>query len=93
MWDTVLADHDKFTFVNFICVAMVVSQRDYLLKNEFSECLECLQKQHNDPDPLVVKEILDLAKKCCLRVSKRYEHYIEPEHHISKSADITTLTK
>ena len=93
MWDTVLADHDKFTFVNFICVSMVVSQRDYLLKNEFSECLECLQKQHNDPDPIVVKEILDLAKKCCLRVSKRYEHYIEPEHHISKSADITTLTK
>ena len=93
MWDTVLADHDKFTFVNFICVAMVVSQRDYLLKNEFSECLECLQKQHNDSSPQVVKDILDLAKKCCLRVSKRYEHYIEPEHHVAKNADITTLTK
>ena len=25
MWDTVLADHDKFTFVNFICVAKVIS--------------------------------------------------------------------
>ena len=24
LWDPVLADHDKFTFVNFICVAMVV---------------------------------------------------------------------
>lgn len=43
LWDPVLADHDKFTFVNFICVGMVVSQRDYLLKNEFSECLERLQ--------------------------------------------------
>ena len=42
LWDTVLADHDKFTFVNFICVAMVVSLRDFLLRNEFSECLERL---------------------------------------------------
>ena len=42
LWDTVLADHDKFTFVNFICVGMVVGQRDFLLKNEFSECLERL---------------------------------------------------
>ena len=42
MWDTVLADHDKFTFVNFICVAKVINKREYLLKNEFSECLECL---------------------------------------------------
>ena len=24
LWDPVLADHDKFTFVNFICVGMVV---------------------------------------------------------------------
>ena len=42
LWDTVLADHDRFTFVNFICVGMVVSQRDFLLQNEFSECLERL---------------------------------------------------
>ena len=32
MWDTVLSDHDRFTFVNFICVAMVVNKRDYLMK-------------------------------------------------------------
>lgn len=51
LWDTVLADHDKFTFVNFICVGMVVSQRDYLLKNEFSECLERLQMQMSDSNP------------------------------------------
>ena len=42
MWDTVLADHDRFTFVNFICVAMVTSRREYLIKNEFSECLALL---------------------------------------------------
>ena len=25
LWDTVLADHEKFTFTNFICVGMVVN--------------------------------------------------------------------
>lgn len=47
VWDTVLADHDKFTFLNFICVAMVTIRREQLLKNEFGECLELLQKQLN----------------------------------------------
>jgi hypothetical protein len=42
LWDCVFADHDKFTFVNFVCVAMVTIKRDYLLKSEFSECLESL---------------------------------------------------
>lgn len=42
LWDPVLADHDRFTFVNFICVAIVTLNRDFLLKNEFSECLELL---------------------------------------------------
>lgn len=42
LWDTVLADPDKYTFTNFICVGIVVKNRDFLLKNEFSECLELL---------------------------------------------------
>lgn len=28
LWDCVFADHDKFTFVNFVCVAMVTSRRE-----------------------------------------------------------------
>jgi len=42
LWDTVLADYDRFNFVNFICVGMVTMKRDFLLKSEFSECLEAL---------------------------------------------------
>lgn len=44
IWDTLLADHDRFTFLNFICIAMVIYRREALLKNEFGECLEMLQK-------------------------------------------------
>jgi hypothetical protein len=42
LWDTLLADHDRFLFVNFVCVAMVMLKRDTLLKSEFSECIEYL---------------------------------------------------
>jgi TBC1 domain family member 13 len=45
LWDTLLADHDRFLFVNFVCVAMVMLKRDTLLKSEFSECIEYLQLQ------------------------------------------------
>lgn len=54
VWDTVFADHDKFTFLNFICVAMVTTRREALLKNEFGECLELLQKQLTNVDQSTV---------------------------------------
>ena len=44
IWDTVFADHDKFTILNFICVALVTIRREQLMRNEFGECLELLQK-------------------------------------------------
>ena len=37
--------------------------------------------QNSDPSPTVIKNLLDVAKRCCLKVSRRYEHYIEQEHH------------
>jgi TBC1 domain family member 13 len=44
LWDTLLSDHDRFLFVNFVCVAMVMLKRDTLIKGDFSECIESLQK-------------------------------------------------
>lgn len=77
VWDTVFADHDKFTFLNFICVAMVVVKKEQLMKNEFGECLELLQKQLTNVEPSVVQDILSLAKRICLKVTRKYENYIE----------------
>jgi hypothetical protein len=77
IWDTVFADHDKFTFLNFICVAMVTLRREQLLKNEFGECLELLQKPLNGVDTSFVIDILNTAKKQCLKVTRKYENYIE----------------
>lgn len=58
LWDTVLADHDKFTFLYFLCVAMVTTRRETLLKNEFGECLELLQKQLSHCEPTFVSDII-----------------------------------
>jgi len=44
IWDTLLSDHDRFHFVNYICVAMVQVKRDYIIQSEFSECMEALQR-------------------------------------------------
>jgi len=42
IWDTLLSDHDRFNFVNYICVAMVALKRDFLLQGDFSDCMEAL---------------------------------------------------
>ena len=79
LWDTVFADHDRFTFINFICVAMVSHRRDQLIKAEFGDCLELLQKQLNKDDPQIVQDIINHAKRICLKVTRKYENYIEVE--------------
>jgi len=34
-----------------------------------------------ETNPQVIKNILDLAKKACLKFTKKYDLYIEPEIH------------
>lgn len=77
VWDTLLADHERYTFLNFICIAMVTYRRDTILKNEFGECLEILQKQLNPIDDKTMQDILNTAKRVCLKVTRKYENYIE----------------
>ena len=79
LWDLVFADHDKFAFVFFVCVAMVTSRREQLLKGDFSDCMQLLQTQLNGPDPKIIDGITRLAKQICLKVTRKYENYIEVE--------------
>ena len=45
LWDTLIADHERFSFLNYVCVAMVQVKRDVILDGDFSECMEALQRQ------------------------------------------------
>ena len=42
-----MSDSTRWNFVYYICVAMVQMRRDEILKSEFSEIMEALQKQAN----------------------------------------------
>jgi TBC1 domain family member 13 len=42
LWDLLFADHDKFTFVYFVCAAMVTIRREQLLRGDFSDCMQLL---------------------------------------------------
>lgn len=42
LWDTLLADQERFLFLNYVCVAMVTMKKDVILEGEFSDCMEAL---------------------------------------------------
>ena len=42
LWDTLFADHDRFKFLNYICVAIILLKREEILDSDFSGCMEIL---------------------------------------------------
>ncbi len=44
LWDTLFADPERFNFMNFVCVATVLTQRDICIEGDFAECMESLQR-------------------------------------------------
>ena len=44
LWDTLLSDPERFSFTNFVCVALVSFVRDQIIDGDFSCCMENLQK-------------------------------------------------
>jgi len=49
LWDTLFADQERFKFLNYACVAMVLSKKEQIMEGDFSECMEVLQRGHS-PD-------------------------------------------
>lgn len=77
LWDTLLADHERFQFLNYVCVAMVTMKREVILEGEFSECMEALQRHSQESDPKKIKVLLDHAKKIAQKHTHKYDNYIE----------------
>jgi hypothetical protein len=44
LWDTLFADPNRFSFLNFVCAATVKTKRAICLHGDFAECMENLQK-------------------------------------------------
>lgn len=58
LWDTLLSDPSRFSFTNFVCVALVSYVRDDIIDGDFACCMENLQKSSER-----VKDIRDLLTK------------------------------
>lgn len=43
VWDSLLADPNRFSFLLHVCVAMIRNERETLLKSDFGPCLKLLQ--------------------------------------------------
>jgi hypothetical protein len=44
LWDTLFSDPERFNFLNFVCVAMVLTKRDICIEGDFADCMENLQR-------------------------------------------------
>lgn len=45
LWDTLISDENRFEFLNYFCVQVIISCRDRILAGDFAEIMECLQTQ------------------------------------------------
>jgi hypothetical protein len=73
LWDTLLTDPSRFTFTNFVCVALVSFVRDDIIDGDFACCMENLQKASvkvND-----VKDMLNKANDVCFQFNRHEESY------------------
>ena len=43
LWDSLLSDEDRFTFLNFICVAMIETECEVLLDGDFTDSMHAIQ--------------------------------------------------
>eukprot|EP01125_Pyxidicula_operculata_P020229 TRINITY_DN7446_c0_g1_i3.p1 TRINITY_DN7446_c0_g1~~TRINITY_DN7446_c0_g1_i3.p1 ORF type:complete len:247 (+),score=62.05 TRINITY_DN7446_c0_g1_i3:171-911(+) len=59
LWDTLFSDENRFDHLLYICVSMLVYQREKLLEGDFAENLKLLQTY----PPTDLTELLSLAKE------------------------------
>ena len=59
VWDSLLSDPNRFVFLHYVCCALVLSQRQFLMNSDFDSGIQCLQRLEN----VAVDEILSAAVK------------------------------
>ena len=56
LWDTLFADPERFDFLNYVCMAVVLGVADIIARGDFAVCMETLQastKSINDVPELL----------------------------------------
>lgn len=63
IWDSIFAEEDKFSFLLYICCAMIVLIRSQLLSGDFSTNVKLLQNYPSTDIQIVLNKAVELANK------------------------------
>ena len=73
LWDTLICDPSRFTFTNFVCVALVSFVREDIRDGDFACCMENLQKASEKVPH--IPALLNRANEICLAYNRHEESY------------------
>lgn len=73
LWDTLLTDPSRFTFTNFVCVAMVSFVRDDIIDGDFACCMENLQRASDKVTD--IKDLLNKSNEICQQFNRHEESF------------------
>ena len=64
LWDTLLADTNRFEFLNYVCARVIISARETIINGDFAQIMECLQSQTRQTVDVavLVSEAFDLRE-------------------------------
>ena len=81
VWDTLLSDTNRWNFIFYLCISLVQMKRDIILKSDFSEIMEALQRNNvhdeNNDQSKFIDLVISQAKKICLAHTRTYDYFIE----------------
>ena len=81
IWDKLLSDPVRWNFGFYFAIALVQLKRDELLKGDFSDIMELLQRKRSlevdEDETAFIDKVMAQAKKICLKHTRKYDYFIE----------------
>lgn len=63
IWDSLLADEQRFSFLIYVCCAMIILLRDQILENDFPSNVKLLQSFPSTDIQIVLNKAVELAER------------------------------
>eukprot|EP01016_Furgasonia_blochmanni_P007354 TRINITY_DN12948_c0_g1_i2.p1 TRINITY_DN12948_c0_g1~~TRINITY_DN12948_c0_g1_i2.p1 ORF type:complete len:327 (-),score=64.45 TRINITY_DN12948_c0_g1_i2:257-1237(-) len=87
LWDTLLAYPQKLVYLNYICLGIIVIQKDTLLESDFSEILPLLQRLNQIDLGKVLVLAAKLRKEFPPANSEGEDYFNQTNEYLSKMAE------
>jgi hypothetical protein len=82
LWDSLIADSQRWNFVFYLCMANIEMRRDSLIDADFSDMMQALQRHsvYELNENEYIDKILHLAKTICIKHTRKYDYFIGKKH-------------